>query len=31
MVVGFDVKLGKVFVFNDLGLFDNFFVSFGVE
>ena len=31
MAVGLDVKLGKVFAFNDSGSFDNFFASFGVE
>ena len=31
MAAGLDVKLGKVFAFNDSGSFDNFFASFGVE
>ncbi|BBO27046.1 hypothetical protein AltI4_14340 [Alteromonas sp. I4] len=31
MAAGLDVKLGKVFAFNDSGSFDNFFASFGVS
>lgn len=31
MAAGLDVKLGKVFAFNDSGSFDNFFASFGVK